>query len=71
MATEIINLEQLHTDLKLSDEQKKLLSDVVTKIMDKYETHSTDTDYFSGVADGLNHAYKIINGISDDYNYTK
>ena len=41
--------------------------------MDKYnkkgnkDLNNPNSMYFLGVADGINHCYKIINGIEDDY----
>jgi len=51
----------------LSDEQKLTLSNKIETIMTKY-SKSNNMDYFVGVVDGLNHAYKLINEIDDDYN---
>lgn len=63
-------------DNKLTDEQKNYLIKIIENVMDKYEKKASDAEkrgdknslhYNSGVSDGLNHAYKIINGIDDDY----
>jgi hypothetical protein len=64
--------ENLDTNLDfgLTDEQKLSISELFEKVMNKYELKSNigkDSIYFSGVTDGINHCYKIINGISDDY----
>ena len=51
----------------LTDEQKLALSYKLEALMAKYG-RSRGQMYFEGVADGLNHAYKLINEIDDDYN---
>jgi hypothetical protein len=62
----IINIDKLHESIQLSDYQKIFLSRAIEAIMDKYK--SNQAEYFDGIVDGLNHAYKIVNGIDDDYN---
>jgi hypothetical protein len=61
----------------LSPEQQREMADKLTSLIRKYETLSSrssstgkqDThSYFEGVADGLNHAYKLMLQINDDYN---
>ncbi len=70
--TNIINLEELHSKLKLSDEQKTLLSEAFENLIKKYNSHAESSEtnrlYFDGVADGINNCFKVINGINDDYN---
>jgi len=52
----------------LTDAQKQDLSDKLEILMAKYGRFSgPDAKYFDGVADGLNHAYKLVNEIVDDY----
>jgi len=56
----------------LTDEQKLVLSNKLEAIMAKYTKMARGDDfakdYFTGVADGLNHAFKLTNEIDDDYN---
>ena len=53
----------------LTDEQKQEASDKLETLMGKYmRLADRDDEYFTGVADGLNHAFKLINEINDDYN---
>ncbi len=62
----IVNVEN-----DLTAAQKKDLSDKLEKLMAKYTICQIDTkseDYFAGVVDGLNNAFKLINEIEDDYN---
>jgi len=70
MENGIIDIEVLKSKLNLSDNQIKDLSDVFEIYMKKYEIMAGKDmhPYFSGVVDGLNTCYKIINGIDDDYN---
>ena len=65
----IVDIEQLHKELNLTDEQKGKLADALHQLVIKYEpvTH-VNNDYFDGVCDGLNHAWKLVQGIDDDYN---
>lgn len=52
----------------LTDEQKKILSDKLEVLMGKYaRLGGRHSDYFNGVMDGLNNAYKLVNEIEDDY----
>lgn len=66
-------------DFGLTDDQKTKLSDAIMSILSKFgRVPSKNKDnpyfddvscsYFNGVVDGLNNAYKIVNGIDDDYN---
>jgi len=53
----------------LTPEQKKAMSYKLELLMIKYgRLGSRIEPYFEGVADGLNHAYKLLNEIDDDYN---
>jgi len=83
MEKRIVNLNQLHKRLALTTEQKELLTEALETLMRKYEVlanYVRDNNnnergfhygHFTGVADGLNNAYKIINNIDDDYNLPK
>jgi len=63
----------LLTDISLTDEQKKILSERLELLEKKYSNRSMQTDteeqrrYYDGVVDGLIIAYKMINEIGDDY----
>lgn len=61
--------ENINLDFDLTDEQKLKISELFEKLMNKYELMSNKKNnvYFSGVVDGINHCYKIINGKEDDY----
>jgi len=53
----------------LTDEQKESLSNKLETLIAKYSRLAgRDDEYFTGAADGLNHAFKLINEIDDDYN---
>jgi hypothetical protein len=61
----------------LSPEQRKEMAEKLNSLIRKYETLSSRStmtgkqdahSYFEGVADGLNHAYKLMLQINDDYN---
>lgn len=58
-------------DIGLTNDQKKQLSDWFEVLMTKYSrmahSRSEPNRYLDGVADGLNHAYKVVNNIEDDY----
>lgn len=82
MADKIINMQKLHEELNLSIKQKELIVGALEKVMSKYSlahqheqninfANFISEDYFAGVIDGLNHAFKIINNIDDDYNFTE
>jgi hypothetical protein len=48
----------------------KEISNIIEKLMIKYEKMSRFSPndlYFEGVQDGLNHAFKLVNGIQDDF----
>jgi hypothetical protein len=71
----IVDIAALSEKLNLTEEQKLLLSAAMEEIRNKYaKVENEDKSsmairmYCNGVADGLNHAYKIVNGIDDDYN---
>ena len=49
----------------LTEEQKHLLYLALDKLIKKYE--NMDGEYFDGVVDGINHCYKLISGVYDDY----
>ena len=66
MSDKVVNLDEIRECI--TDEQRKKLSEALEKIMLKYST--CGNNYFDGVNDGLNHAYKMINAIDDDYNAT-
>ena len=53
-------------DFELSESQKSDLSNLIEALMNKYSNTKIYV-YHSGVVDGLNHAYKVVNGIDDDY----
>ncbi len=64
----MINLD----GIEMSDETRKKLSDLFEKLMAKYEGLSNGDDdfvnsYYSGVIDGINNCYKVVNGVVDDY----
>jgi len=53
----------------LTDDQKLALSVKLEILIAKYlNLAGRDDEYFTGVADGLNHAFKLTNEIDDDYN---
>jgi hypothetical protein len=54
---------------ELSVVQKNDLSDILNTLMDKYQPNVVK-DYYAGLVDGLNIAYKVINGIEDDYQHS-
>lgn len=71
----IIDIAELSEKLNLTEEQKLQLGAAMEEIGSKYakagnkdRAPSWMQMYCQGVADGLNNAYKIINGIDDDYN---
>jgi len=74
----IVDIEQLHQALSLTGEQRELLRDALEKLMRKYNKfhrrafvkggNHEKTMYFAGVVDGLNHAFKLISEVHDDYN---
>lgn len=57
----------------LKKKQKKEISELFEKLINKYQkmsetaTHEWTANYMSGVADGINHCFKIINETPDDY----
>ena len=61
----MINLD----GIEMSDETREKLSDIFEKLMAKYEGMSNGfvNSYYSGVIDGINHCYKVVNGVVDDY----
>lgn len=65
-----IDLPALHRQLQLTPEQAQLLGDALERLMYKYEAMATRSPYMAGVADGLNHARKLVTQVEDDYNST-
>jgi len=65
---QIIDLPALHEQLQLTPEQTQLLGDALEQLMHKYEARAESSPYMAGVADGLNHARKLITQVDDDYN---
>lgn len=70
----VVDIEKLSSDLNLTDEQIKLLSDALELLTAKYARLGMDDRsergmYFYGISDGLNHVWKLVNGIDDDYNH--
>ncbi len=70
-----MNLFELNPNL-LTPEQKEILSNQLDMLIKKYDSfayksisgkHIDSYSYFYGVADGLNHAFKLINASEDDY----
>lgn len=57
--------------IDISDESKKYILSIYEKLINKYSSLSNRSkdscDYFNGVADGVNHCRKVIEGIEDDY----
>lgn len=58
-------VEDIDLEFHLHNYQKEDLSNLLETLMKKYENNGSE--YSNGVVDGLNHAYKVVNGISDDY----
>jgi hypothetical protein len=58
-------VDDIDLEFNLHQYQKDDISNLLQALMEKYTDHSSE--YSSGLVDGLNHAYKIINGTSDDY----
>lgn len=60
-------------DIGLTKEQVNQLNDWFEKVMIKYSRkayinpNKDSSNYFDGVADGINHCSKIVRGIEDDY----
>ena len=54
----------------LSDAQKNEISDKIELLISHYKRNfdCRMNPYFGGVIDGMNHIYKLINEIDDDYN---
>ena len=55
----------------LTPEQRLEMSEKLEKLIRKFNVADPGalSQYFSGVQDGLNHAYKLVNEIDDDYNF--
>lgn len=62
----------------LSDEERQIILDMFEKVTEKYNRRATQAEaadglnsnnlyYNYGVTDGINHCYKMISGIEDDY----
>ena len=65
---QIIDLPALHMQLQLTPEQAQLLGDALELLLHKYEARAESSHYMAGVADGLNHAWKLVMQVDDDYN---
>ena len=63
-----LDLQALHEQLQLTPEQAQLLGDALEQLMHKYEARAESSPYMAGVADGLNHARKLVMQVDDDYN---
>lgn len=62
---EHVNNYEMFDISKLSNKEK---IQVLEKLINKFERMCNTKDlYFEGVVDGLNHAWKLFNGISDEY----
>ncbi len=60
------NDNEIELEFNLQQDQKDDLSNLLEALMNKYQNVKIN-GYYGGVVDGLNHAYKIVNGIDDDY----
>lgn len=71
---DVVNIQDLHDKINLTSLQKELLSKALEELMTKYSKMASLrrdeklSAYADGVSDGLNHAFKLINNIDDDYN---
>ena len=63
-------------NIQLSEEDRKAVLDLFERVQAKYdlmavkaiESGKNDAEsYYNGVVDGINHCFKIITGVEDDY----